>query len=115
MRLLPTDIVEVIEIVVTLERMDPLAAAAGELAPDDQTARVWVTNLADFLMIRDVLDDPASFLHYARTRGETSGYGIQVLTETDALGEYLVNRLTPLVDRAAESSEEKIAHSPRLQ
>ncbi len=107
-RLLPTDIAEVIEIVVTLERMDPLATAAGELAPDDRTARVWVTNLADFLMIRDVLDDPASFLHYARTRGETSGYGIQVFTETDALGEYLVNRLTPLIDRAVESSEDEL-------
>ena len=107
-RLLASDVADVIEIAVTLERMDPLTASAGELATDDRTARVWVTSLADFLMVRDVLDDPASFLHYAKTRGESSGYGIQILTESDALGEYLVNRLTPLIEKAAEADDEDL-------
>ena len=107
-RLLVTDITEVIEIAVTLERMDPLTTSAGELATGDRTARIWTTSLADFLMVRDVLDDPASFLHYARTRGQTADYGIQVLTESDALGEYLVNRLALLIDRVSKDSEEDL-------
>ena len=107
-RLLAADITDAIEIAVTLERMDPLTTSAGELATDDRPSSVWFTNLADFLMVRDVLDDPASFLHYARARGQSSSYRIQILTESDALGEYLVNRLTPLIERAAESGNEDL-------
>ena len=86
-------VTDVILIAVTLERLDPLAMAAGELAVGHQPYRIWVTNLADLLMVRDVLDDPASFLHYARTRGMAFERGIQIYVESDALGEYLASRL----------------------
>ena len=105
-RLLADDVGEPVEIVVTLERMDPLTMAGGELASDGRPRSVWVTSVADFLMVRDILDHPASFLHYARTRGTTSGLGIQIFMESDALGAYLISRLAPLIDRAAEYSED---------
>ncbi len=92
-RLLADDLADPIEIVVTLERMDPLAMSAAEFADIQSTRTIWVTNLADILMVRDILGDPASFLHYARTRGSASNLGVQVFMETDALGAYLTDRL----------------------
>ena len=86
-RLLNDDVTDPVEIVVTLERMDPLMTSAGKLADSDRLRSVWVTNLADFLMVRDILGDPASFLHYARTRGKVSELGIHVFMESDALGD----------------------------
>ena len=105
-RRLEDEVTDPVEIVVTLERMDPLATAAGKLAGTDQSRNVWVTNLADFLMVRDILSDPVSFLHYAQTRGRTSELGIHIYTESDALGRYLDDRLTPLIARAMETEDE---------
>ena len=105
-RRLDDEVTDPVQIVVTLERMDPLATAAGKLAGTDQSRNVWVTNLADFLMVRDILSDPVSFLYYAQTRGRTSELGIHIYTESDALGRYLDDRLTPLVDRAMETAGE---------
>lgn len=103
-RLLGDDVTNTVLIAVTLERMDPLAMASGELVVENQPARIWVTNVADFLMVRDILDDPASFLHYATIRGVVFERGIQIYLESDALGEYLKNRLTPLIDQASEAN-----------
>ena len=62
-RLLGDEVADTVLIAVTLERMDPLAMVSSELAIENHPARIWVTNIADFLMVRDILDDPASFLH----------------------------------------------------
>ena len=105
-QLLNHDVTGSVEIVVTLERMDPLVTTAGKLAGTGRTRDIWVTNLTDFLMVRDILDDPASFLHYARTRCAVSKLGIQVFMESDALGAYLDDRLTFLIDCATESQDE---------
>ena len=105
-RLLNDDVTDVVEIVVTLEQMDPIATFAGRLTSSDNARRIWVTKLADLLMVRDILGDPASFLHYALARGETSKLGILVLMESDALGEYLDDRLASLISRATESRDE---------
>lgn len=105
-RILSDDVTDVVEIVVTLEHMDPIATHASRLARSDQAKRIWVTKLADLLMVRDILGDPASFLHYAQARGETSKLGILILMESDALGEYLHDRLSSLIGRATEPRDE---------
>ena len=105
-RVLSDDVTDVVEVVVTLEHMDPIATFASTLAGSDQTRRIWVTKLADLLMVRDILGDPASFLHYAHSRGQTSKLGVLVLMESDALGEYLYDRLSSLIGRATESRDE---------
>lgn len=105
-RVLDDEVTDPVEIVVTLERMDPLATSAEQFAGDDQRRNIWITNLADFLMVRDILSDPASFLHYAQTRGRASALGIQIFTESDALGRYLDERLAPLITRATETEGE---------
>ena len=99
------DVTGCVEIVITLERMDPLVTTAGKLAGSGPMRRTWVTNLADFLMVRDILDDPASFLHYARTRCTVSELSVQVFMESDALGAYLDDRLTSLIAIASESRD----------
>ena len=95
-RRLDDEVSDPVEIVVTLERMDPVATTADTFAGGDQSRSIWITNLADFLMVRDILGDPASFLHYAQTRGRASSLGIHIFTESDALGQYLDERLAPL-------------------
>ena len=107
-RVLSDDVTDVVEIVVTLEHMDPIATHAARLAGSDQAKRIWVTKLADLLMVRDILEDPASFLHYAHCRGQTSRLGVVVLMESDALGEYLYDRLSSLIGRATQSHDESI-------
>ena len=77
---------------VSFERIDPLVVSARKLAGERAGHPVWVTNLADFLMVRDVLGDPASFLHYAKLREQLTETERQVYVESDALGDYLANR-----------------------
>lgn len=105
-QLLSDEVNDLVEIVVTLERMDPLAAYAGELADSDQPRSTWVTNLADLLMVRDILEDAASFLHYARLRGRASKLGIRVISESDALETYLDDRLSSVIGLAEESQDQ---------
>lgn len=104
-QVLSDEVNDLVEIVVTLERMDPLAAYAGELADSGQPRNTWVTNLADLLMVRDILEDAASFLHYAHLRGTASKLGIRVLSEADALETYLDDRLTSAIGQAEESQD----------
>jgi hypothetical protein len=107
-RRLPAVVGNPVEVVVTLERMDPLATGAEELSGDRHTGGVWVTNVADFLMACDVLDDPAALLHYALTRCKAASLGIQIYVESDALGGYLVDRLSGLIDAAEECDDENM-------
>lgn len=104
--LLPNNINSPIEVVVTMERMDPLALAAGELVSNDQANGVWVTSLSDFLMVRDILSDAASFMHYARIRGEASGLqSLRLIMESDVLETYLSDRLVTLIHDAGNGEE----------
>lgn len=102
---LPAEVGPPLEVVITLERMDPVATGAGALAGDALDGGVWVTNLADLLMVCDTLPDPASLLHYVHTRCTSAALGIQIYVESDALGGYLVDRLSPLIAAAAESTD----------
>lgn len=97
-RLLPNHITDIVSIVVTLERMDPIVMEAGGHAQ-----RVWSTNLVDFLMVRDILNDPASFLHYAQIRAKFSELGLLSYVETDLLGSYLEDRLVACIRDNEES------------
>jgi hypothetical protein len=99
-RRLPDKIEDPLSIVVTFERMDPVALSAPELAGPSGRRQVWVTNLADFLMVRDVLPSPPEFMHYAKSRSRATEVGVQVYVESDALGGYLLDRLSPLIDDA---------------
>ncbi len=99
-RLLPEEVGETVQVTVTLDRMDPIALSAPDLAGEANPPCVWMTNVADLLMVSDVLTDPASFMHYARTRARAAELGVGVFTESDALGAFLVDRLTPAIDRA---------------
>lgn len=88
------------EIIATFERFDPLAMAGPALVRQDGRA-VWTVNIADLLMVSDILDEPASFHHYARTRASLVADGIQVNMESDALGTYLIDRCVALRAQAA--------------
>lgn len=104
-KLLPDNVTDVVSIIITLERMDPFSISASGLAEEDQLKKIWVTNMPDFLMVCDILDDPASFLHYARIRQKICELNIEVYVESDALSGYLTNRLKPLIEQVEQSEE----------
>ncbi|MGH3634857.1 MAG: hypothetical protein ACRDTS_12385, partial [Mycobacterium sp.] len=84
------------------ERIDPFAS--GGLAVADNVNRpTWVVSLTDLLMVADILDNPAAFHHYARTRATMHLADASAAAEADALGDYLVDRLR-VIDQS--SSEE---------
>jgi len=62
---------------------------------------VWVTDLADFLVVRDILGDPGPFLHYAKARSDPSRPAPYM--ETDALVSYLEDRLTASPESAVSA------------
>lgn len=97
---LPEIVDGVTDVVVTFERIDPLAVFAQGLTGEPGRP-VWVVNAADLLMVIDVLDDPASFHHYIRTRAATAAAEIGIYVEADALGGYLNDRLSSQLDQAA--------------
>ncbi len=104
--LLPNNVNRPIEVVITMERMDPLALAAGELVSNGQAKGVWITSLSDFLMVRDILDDAASFMHYASVRGEASSlHSLRFYMESDVLETYLSDRLVTVLHDAANGEE----------
>lgn len=82
---LPAELSGLTEIIVTFERMDPLAMHGPQLVGRDDR-RVWIVCLADLLMVRDVLSGPAEFHHYARVRASMATDGPAVFMESDALG-----------------------------
>lgn len=106
--LLPPNVGAPIELVVTFERMDPVTLSASELAQNASPRAVWVTNLADLLMVRDVLPDPAEFLHYAATRSVAAEIRLQIYMESDALNGYLIDRLAPILARSETSEDDRL-------
>ena len=102
-KLLPDEIGVPIEIVVTMESMDPLTMAAQSITQDDPPREVWVTNLVDLMMVANILNDPASFTHYARIRGRLAGIdSLRVIQELDLLEMYLHDRCEPLLERIVD-------------
>jgi hypothetical protein len=91
-QLLHDDVTDPVQIVVSFEGIDPLALSRSAFTSSEAPHAVWITDLADFLVVRDLLWDPASFLHYAKTRSDPS-YPVPYM-ETDAIAGYLEDRLT---------------------
>jgi hypothetical protein len=87
-----------VQIVVFFEGIDPLAISMSALTKSEIPPPVWVTDLADFLVVRDFLWDPGSFLHYAKVRSDPSPPVPYV--ETDAVVGYLEDRLTAALESA---------------
>ncbi|MGW4330339.1 hypothetical protein ACWEKR_31170 [Nocardia sp. NPDC004573] len=101
--LLPTGIAGGTAIIVTFERIDPFTS--GGLAVSGSVNRpTWVLSLTDLLMVTDILTDPASFHHYARIRAGMHAIKASAAAESDALGAYLVDRISILHDVPAEEA-----------
>lgn len=93
--LLPDEIAGGTAVIVTFERIDPFAS--GGLAVAGNVNRpTWVVSLTDLLMVTDILTDPAAFHHYARIRAGMFSAQASALAEADALGAYLLSRLSIL-------------------
>jgi hypothetical protein len=103
-RVLPANITGATEIIVTFERIDPLAML-GPMVVEQESRPVWVVSIADFLMVAEILNDPSELHHYARTRANTVIRGPLVYMESDALGGYLVDRLRIPAARATEQPQ----------
>lgn len=100
--LLPDAVDGATDVVVTFERMDPLALHAQGLAGEPGRP-VWVVSAADLLMVVDVLDSPAALHHYIRTRAATSAASVAIYVESDGLGGYLIDRLSSQLALAAQN------------
>lgn len=84
-----------IPIVVTFDRIDPFSTHLGTPSSEDRGQRSWVVALADLIMIAEVLPSPAEFFAYAALRSQMVQEGnTMVFVEADALGGWVVDRLT---------------------
>ena len=76
--------------VVTYERVDPLATSMAILAEGNAKEPAWILPLADLLVVVDLLSSPSVFWHYATIRWRQSQeQELSVQTEVDALGLFL--------------------------
>lgn len=108
-QLLPDDVSGGTAVIVTFERIDPFAS--GGLAVAGNVKRpTWVVSLTDLLMVVDILTDPAAFHHYARTRADMHAAQASSPAEADALGAYLLSRLS-ILNSAGEDTRILIGHS----
>jgi len=77
-------------IVITYERVDPLASLGAARTGSTATTATWVLPLADLLVVADLLPWPSMFWHYATTRWRQAQYeNILIVTEIDVLGLFL--------------------------
>jgi hypothetical protein len=67
----------------------------------------WVVSLTDLLMVADILDNPAAFHHYARTRAGMHSAEASAAAEADALGDYLFDRLR-VIDQSSSEEQARI-------
>lgn len=91
--------------VVTYERVDPLAAYAFT-STEWVSEPAWVLPLADLLVIVEILPSPALFWHYAFLRWQQSHQRkLVVQSELDVLGLFLKNKraFKELAERAAST------------
>lgn len=92
---------EVIRLAVSFERIDSLSLAFGVAAEGQPQA--WVLCCSDFLMVAEILSEPAAFLHYARTRARWTGQAFaRGFMEADFLGAYLDDRMLTVTRMADE-------------
>jgi hypothetical protein len=101
---LPDGVTAATEILVTFERMDPLAMAGPALAGEGGRP-VWIVSAADLVLVADLLDHPAAFHHYARLRAAMTAVGLRVYMESDALGAYLSGHLPALLEQATTQTD----------
>lgn len=105
-KLLPDSVSGGTAIVVTFERMDPLAFSGLE-ALDSVRQPTWVVSLTDMLMVADILTTPSEFSHYAKTRGGMVGSKAMAASEADILGAYLADRLR-VINRPSSNEFDRV-------
>lgn len=101
--ILPSEVAGGTAVIVTFERIDPFASGGLTVAGSVKHP-TWVVSLTDMLLVADILADPAAFHHYARTRAGMHAAGASAASESDALGAYLLDRLSILRDAPAEEA-----------
>lgn len=102
---LPLQVSDCLETIVSLERMDPINALGLDLA-DSEGRTTWLTGIADFLMVVDVLDDPATLLDFVSQRSLAAAAGVMITMESDALEGYLEDRLESIIQTATTASQD---------
>jgi len=100
-QLLHRDVITPTQIVVSFEGIDPLAISMSELIRSEVPRTVWMTDLADLLVVRDFLGDPGPFLHYARARSDPT-QPVPYM-ESDGVVGYLEDRLRGATESAVPS------------
>jgi hypothetical protein len=107
--LLPNEVAGGAGVIVTFERIDPFAS--GGLAVTGNVNRpTWVVSLTDLMMTADILTDPSAFHHYVRTRAGMYSLRASALAEADAVGAYLLSRLS-ILNSADEGTNLLIGYS----
>jgi len=114
-----------VSVIVTLDRIDPFATHlpdGGKRASPAPGQGTWLVNLADLLLVADVLRHPAEFYGYAQTRAAINHLGgPRIFVEADALGAWCEHRIRParpqpdeliLLDRTSEAMNEYYAKAP---
>jgi hypothetical protein len=92
---------EIIRLAVSFERIDSLSLAFGVAAEGQPQA--WVLPCSDLLMVAEILNEPAAFLHYARIRARWTGQAFaRGFMEADFLGAYLDDRMLTVTRMADE-------------
>jgi hypothetical protein len=91
---------EVQRMAVWFEKVDPLALLSG-FSAEEAMPDAWVVCLTDLMMVREILDDPASLYAYIAARAGVSKGGVALaFMESDLLGGFLTDRLRRLADLA---------------
>lgn len=100
-QLLPEDVSGGTAVIVTFERIDPFASLG--LAGRNVDRPTWVVSITDLLMVVDILTDSPAFHHYARIRAGMHAAQVCSFAEADALGAYLLSRLSILTSAAEDT------------
>jgi hypothetical protein len=84
---------DVVPLIVTLDRVDPFSTLLGQPGGGGPEDRNWVINLADLVMLVEILGTPEEFVAYARRRVELIRGQVRVFVEADCLGHWCADRL----------------------
>ncbi|MDV8003132.1 hypothetical protein [Rhodococcus sp. IEGM 1408] len=104
--LLPADVSGGTAVIVTFERMDPVAFNGLEVVGSVRRP-TWVVSLTDLLMVAEILATPGEFSHYAKMRGDMVASKAMAAAEADLLGAYLIDRLR-ILDRSSSNEFDRI-------
>ncbi|WP_244930358.1 nuclease-related domain-containing protein [Nocardioides sp. W7] len=86
----------VLPMTVTLDRMDPFSAYLGFSEDGDRSQRSWIINLADLLLLAEVLPAPSDFAAYLVERRTMLADEVSVFVEADSLGAWCEDRLVSI-------------------